>query len=35
MQAVIDVMMLDNPIPLDKIQEKYVKSITIYTDSED
>ena len=35
MQAVLDTYMEDKPVSLNKIQEKFVKSITIYTDDEE
>ena len=35
MQAVIDTYMEEQPVSLSKIQEKFVKSITIYTDDEE
>lgn len=35
MQAVLDTIMEDTPVSLRKIQSKFVKSITIFTDSEE
>ena len=35
MQAVLDTYMEDLPVSLEKIKEKFIKSITIYTDDEE
>ena len=35
MQAVLDTYMEDQPVSLDKVKEKFIKSITIYTDDEE